>query len=135
MSTRSELGLQRYREQYTLLPSQLIFKIERMSAYDRNELIKKSQLERELQLRRESCGEAREAGLNALPLDPSQPDTAAFLGPPELAGDCEDHTAGGACEDQQDSCPFSLFANERTGRQKRLSFMGQMRRPVEPTGS
>lgn len=53
-SSESERAQMRYREQYTLLPTQLLFKVEKHSEYERAELLKKWQLDKLLQKRHES---------------------------------------------------------------------------------
>ena len=43
-----------YKQEYTLLPTQLVFKVEQMTEYERDELLKKWQLDKLLQQRKES---------------------------------------------------------------------------------
>ena len=54
-SSESERAYQLYKQEYTLLPMQKLFKIERMSEYERDELLKKWQLDRMLQQRKEQA--------------------------------------------------------------------------------
>ncbi len=51
-STECE-DVDKYKEEYTLLPSQMVFKVEKMNAYERDEAIKQMHLEKELEIREE----------------------------------------------------------------------------------
>ena len=50
----AQRGYQMYKQEYTLLPTQLVFKVEQMTEYERDELLKKWQLDKLLQQRKES---------------------------------------------------------------------------------
>ena len=45
-SSESERAFMKYKEEYTLLPSQKVFKIEKLTEYERDELLKKQALDR-----------------------------------------------------------------------------------------
>ncbi len=58
IASEAEKAYQRYKQEYTLLPTQKVFKIERLTEYDRDELIKKMELEKLLRERKMSINES-----------------------------------------------------------------------------
>ena len=52
-SDQCEQAYDKYKEEYTLLPSQKMFKVVKMNAYERDEEIKQMALEKELEIRHE----------------------------------------------------------------------------------
>ena len=54
ISSESDISYQRYKQEYTLLPTQKVFKVDRMTEYERDELLKKWELDKLLQQRQES---------------------------------------------------------------------------------
>ena len=52
--TQADIAYQMYKQEYTLLPTQRLFKIEKLTDYERDELLKKWELDKQLQIRRDS---------------------------------------------------------------------------------
>ena len=49
MLTEQERSFMMYKQEYTLLPTQMIFKVDHMSEYERNELLRKWELDKLVQ--------------------------------------------------------------------------------------
>jgi len=58
LTSEAERAYQRYKQEYTLLPTQKLFKIERLTEYDRDELLKKMELDKLLHERKMSMNES-----------------------------------------------------------------------------
>lgn len=52
-SSESERAFMRFKEEYTLLPTQKVFKVERLTEYERDETLKRWELDKLLKLRNE----------------------------------------------------------------------------------
>ena len=60
-SSEADRAYQLYKQEYTLLPTQRLFKVEQYTEYERDELLKKWELDKLLQQRKESLVEEEKA--------------------------------------------------------------------------
>jgi len=58
VTSEQEKAYSKYKQEYTLLPTQKIFTLERMTQYERDELLKKWELDKLLQERQKASQEA-----------------------------------------------------------------------------
>ena len=78
-SSEADRAYQLYKQEYTLLPTQRLFKIEQYTEYERDELLKKWELDKLLQQRKESVM-VEEEKVEIIPTD----DVKTMMEPPGL---------------------------------------------------